>query len=178
MTGSMIRPPSAIDFPVDIDLIDRVEVIRGPSSSIYGTNAFLAVINVITRNGREMCDKLNGLEASADGGSFYSYKGRLSYGKQWAEGPEVLVSGSYYDSRGPQLFFREFNTPETRNGIARNCDYESFQSAFSKFTFKDFTLTGVYHNREKGRSHRRLWRRVRRPPYPHHRHQVLPGLEI
>ena len=142
--------PIGYDFPVDIDLIDRVEVIRGPSSSIYGTNAFLAVVNVITRNGRDMCDKVNGLEASADGGSFNSYKGRLSYGKQWAEGPEVLVSGSYYDSRGPQLYFSEFNTPDTRNGIARNCDYENFQSAFSKFSFKDFTLTGVYSNREKG----------------------------
>ena len=150
MTGSTIQAPIGYDFPVDIDLIDRVEVIRGPSSSIYGTNAFLAVVNVITRNGRDMCDKVNGLEVSADGGSFYSYKGRLSYGKQWAAGPEVLVSGSYYDSRGPQFIFPEFNTPETHNGIARNCDYENFQSAFSKFSFKDFTLTGVYNNREKG----------------------------
>jgi outer membrane receptor for ferrienterochelin and colicins len=37
------------EFPIDVDLIDRVEVIRGPSSSIYGTNAFMGVINVITR---------------------------------------------------------------------------------------------------------------------------------
>jgi outer membrane receptor for ferrienterochelin and colicins len=148
--GLYDQAPIGYDFPVDIDLIDRVEVIRGPSSSIYGTNAFFAVVNVITRNGRELCDKLKGAEVSGDGGSFYSYKGRLTYGRQWAEGPEVLVSGSYYDSRGSQLFFREFNTPENRNGIARNCDYEKFQSAFSKFSLKDFTLTGVYHNREKG----------------------------
>ncbi len=35
------------DFPLDVDLIDRVEIVRGPSSSLYGTNAFLAVVNVI-----------------------------------------------------------------------------------------------------------------------------------
>lgn len=148
--GIYDQAPVGYDFPVDIDLIDRVEVIRGPSSSIYGTNAFFAVVNVITRNGRELSAKSNGLEVSGDGGSFFSYKGRLTYGKQWAEGPEVLVSGSYYDSRGPKLFFSEFNTPESRNGVARNCDFERFQSAFSKFSFKDFTLTGAYHNREKG----------------------------
>jgi outer membrane receptor for ferrienterochelin and colicins len=148
--GLYDQAPIGYDFPVDIDLIERVEVIRGPSSSLYGTNAFFAVVNVITRNGRELGDKSKGLEVSGDGGSFYSYKGRLTYGKQWAGGPEVLVSGSYFDSRGPQLFFNEFNTPETRNGVARNCDYESFQSAFSKFALKDFTLTGAYHNREKG----------------------------
>ena len=85
--GLYDQAPIGYDFPVDIDLIDRVEVVRGPSSSIYGTNAFFAVVNVITRNGRELGGKSHGLEASADGGSFYSYKGRLTYGNQWAEGP-------------------------------------------------------------------------------------------
>src|SRR6185436_13609357 len=31
---------------VDVDLINRVEVIRGPSSSIYGDNAFFGVVNI------------------------------------------------------------------------------------------------------------------------------------
>ncbi len=37
------------EFPVDIDLIQRIEIVRGPSSSLYGAEAFFAVINVITR---------------------------------------------------------------------------------------------------------------------------------
>jgi outer membrane receptor for ferrienterochelin and colicins len=138
--------PLGTDFPVDIDLIDRVEVIRGPSSSIYGTNAFFAVINVITRSGGEV----KGLELSGDAGSFNSYKGRGSYGNKWANGPELLVSGSYYDSQGPTLFFREFDSPSTHKGIARNCDFDRFYSTFGKFSYHDLTLTGVYHSREKG----------------------------
>ena len=37
------------EFLLDVDLIERVEIIRGPSSSLYGADAFFAVINVITR---------------------------------------------------------------------------------------------------------------------------------
>ena len=53
------------EFPVDVDLIERIEIIRGPSSSVYGTGAFAAVINVITKRGRD----LSALENSAEGGS-------------------------------------------------------------------------------------------------------------
>ena len=51
-------------FILDIDLVDRVEIIRGPSSVLYGNNAFFGVINVITRQGRQ----LDGLEASSEYG--------------------------------------------------------------------------------------------------------------
>src|SRR3984885_9534136 len=42
------------EFPLDVDLIDRVEVIRGPNSSLYVASAFLGVINVITKRGRDV----------------------------------------------------------------------------------------------------------------------------
>jgi iron complex outermembrane receptor protein len=38
--------PEAI---IDLDLIDHIEVIRGPSSSVYGANAFFGVINVVLK---------------------------------------------------------------------------------------------------------------------------------
>jgi outer membrane receptor for ferrienterochelin and colicin len=65
------------DFLLDVDLIDRVEVIRGPSSSLYGTNAFLGVLNIITKRGAQM----RGVELSSEAGSFNTYKGRVTYGR-------------------------------------------------------------------------------------------------
>jgi iron complex outermembrane receptor protein len=135
------------DFPVDVDLIERVEVIRGPSFALYGSGAFFAVINVITRRGAEM----RGAEVSGAGGSFLSHKARLSYGNRWPNGPEVLVSGSYFNSPGPSsLFFPAFDRPATNNGVASKCDYEMAYNFFSKISYQDFTLTGVYGNRSKG----------------------------
>ena len=42
------------EFPLDVDLIDRVEIIRGPGSSLYGTGAFFAVVNVIAKKGADI----------------------------------------------------------------------------------------------------------------------------
>jgi len=55
-------------FIVDVDLIERVEIVRGPGSSLYGDNAILGVINVITRRGHDF----NGPEASGSVGEFES----------------------------------------------------------------------------------------------------------
>lgn len=134
-------------FVLDVDLIDRVEIIRGPSSSLYGSNAFLAVINIITRKGRDF----GGLEVSGAAGSLKTYKGRLSYGNIFQNGLEMVASGSGLDSKGNRsLFYEEFNAPATNNGITRNTDYENSYDLFTSFCFHDITLQGAYVSREKG----------------------------
>jgi outer membrane receptor for ferrienterochelin and colicins len=135
------------EFPVDVDLIERVEVIRGPSSSIYGSNAFLGVVNVITRQG----DTTKGLEISGNLASFGTKQGRLTYGNKLKNGLELLLSTSFYGNDGPsQLYFKEFDSPATNYGIAHNVDDDAFRQAFASVSFRGFTLQGVYGTREKG----------------------------
>src|SRR5690606_12344370 len=38
------------NFPVDLDLVERIEFIPGPGGAVHGPNAMFGVINVITRN--------------------------------------------------------------------------------------------------------------------------------
>lgn len=52
------------DMPVKN--IKRIEIIRGPGSALYGANAFVAVINIITRNAVD----ISGVELTGGGGSF------------------------------------------------------------------------------------------------------------
>jgi iron complex outermembrane receptor protein len=44
---------AGFDGIVSIDDIARIEVIRGPVSSVYGTNAFFGIINIVTRGAAE-----------------------------------------------------------------------------------------------------------------------------
>ncbi len=132
------------EFLVDVDMIERVEIVRGPSSSLYGTSAFFAVINVITRTDKQV----KGLELSFQPGSFGTYEGRASYGRQ-IRGLGLLLSGTFYDSQGQTLFFPEFNNPANNNGITSDTDYESYKHILATVTFHGFTLQGLYSTREK-----------------------------
>ncbi len=131
---------------VDVDLIERVELIRGAGSAIYGSNAFFGVINVITRSGASV----NGVEGSVSGGSLDTYSGRITMGKKLANGVDYLLSATTYASEGQsRLFYREFNSPATNRGFALNKDGDRYWSMLGKLSYGDFTLQSGYVTREK-----------------------------
>jgi iron complex outermembrane receptor protein len=135
---------SGPDFLLDVDLIDRVEVIRGPGSSLYGNNACFGVINVITREGRD----LDGAELSGSAGSLDTYTGRVSYGKKFGNGVELMLSGTLYDSEGDRrLHYPEFSA--INNGVAEDMDDERAGSGFASISWKALSLEGGYVKREK-----------------------------
>ncbi|MFH1371222.1 MAG: TonB-dependent receptor [Planctomycetota bacterium] len=132
-------------FPLDVDLIERVEIIRGPGSSLYGSNALLAVINVITKDAKT----LKGAELSGEVSSFDTQKGRVSYGHNFDESHNVLVSATNYKSGGQKLYFKEFDDPATNNGKVSNDDDE-FYNLFCTATAGEFSFMATYLPREKG----------------------------
>jgi iron complex outermembrane receptor protein len=140
--SALIGPEATLD----LELVERIEIIRGPSSSIYGNSAFFGVINVITRSGAQ----LDGVEAGVEGGSFSTYRGRLAYGKQLDNGLEAVVSASYLDSDGAgRLFFPELDNPRNNHGIAENADGEASRNLFGRLAYRGFTLAGAYSRRDK-----------------------------
>src|SRR6266550_1122614 len=61
---------------VNIQDIDRIEVIRGPGSALYGANAFAGVVNIITRTG----DEIAGARASVQAGDHRTFQGGIITG--------------------------------------------------------------------------------------------------
>ncbi len=82
--------PEIAQMNIPVESIDRIEVIRGPMSVIYGNNAFLGVINVVTNEiGR------NGPRVSASYGSRDSGRLFARLGTQTNDGFIVLNAGGY-----------------------------------------------------------------------------------
>jgi iron complex outermembrane receptor protein len=133
------------EFPVDVDVIERVEVIRGPASSIYGTNAIFGVVNVITRT----ADRLRGLEVSADAASLNTYRRRASYGGRLL-GIDTVLSATFLDSKGHnQLFFPEFNNAQNNFGVANHTDSDRYTDLLATLSARGLRLQAVYGSRDK-----------------------------
>lgn len=76
--------PIGTDFPIDVSLIERIEVIRGPGSSLYGTSAFFAVVNVVTSTGASR----NGFQVESRAGSLSTRGALASFGGVAGHGTE------------------------------------------------------------------------------------------
>ncbi len=134
------------EFLVDIDMIERIEVVRGPSAAIYGSSAFFAVINVVTKR----ADDVRGGEIAASAASFGAYGGRLTYGRSSEGGIDVLLSASYSEAEGrDRLYFREFDDPSTNNGIVEKADAEGFRKLSASLSKGPFSLQARHSHREK-----------------------------
>ncbi len=66
------------EFPLLLEKIARIEVIRGPNTAMYGANSYLAIINIITKQAEDM---LGGFAAITKGNKGIE-DARFSYGWQ------------------------------------------------------------------------------------------------
>jgi outer membrane receptor for ferrienterochelin and colicin len=124
--------------------VERVEVIRGPGSTLYGANAFSGVVNVITRSGKE---PFKGAKASVTYGSFNTARAQAKYGRD--VGP-VTVGGSI------EAFNTDGTFPVTDRFVDnqllkhKNDDARSV-SATARAEYKGLRMTGSYTYGERGR---------------------------
>ena len=134
------------DAMIDVSMIERVEVIRGPTSSLYGPNAVFGVVNVVTRRGRD----LDGSRIAIGLGSSNSNSGQFSTGRRLDNGLEYLVSASAGRTDGMRrIHYPELDSPVTNNGIARNVDWERNRKVFTKLRFENLTATGAFSTRTR-----------------------------
>jgi outer membrane receptor for ferrienterochelin and colicins len=138
--------PMGTDFPIDVSLIDRVEIIRGPGSSLYGTSAFFAVVNVLTKT----AGSSPGTRVDVSVGSQATRRATVSVGRVFENGNEVLVAGSGYDSAGvSRLYFPEFESPGGSDGLAIDADGDRSASVQAQASIGRIRITGALIDRSK-----------------------------
>ena len=148
------------DFQTDLGHVRRIEVVRGPGSALYGSNAFLGVINVVTWDGDTMPRPQVGL--AADGRR--TARARASGG--WTH--ERLDLGFYAHAaiaraQGDDLRFPEYASRTVAldpsagaesltlpsDGTSRGADGFDAATGHVRAFFGDFTLQANYNLREK-----------------------------
>ena len=143
------------DFPVEN--IKRIEIIRGPGSAMYGENAFTAVINIITKDAKD----IDGVKVSSGYGSFDTYDENIVFGKTYGK---VSVSGMvhYRQSDGFDGIVESDNQTRIDNSLSslgfsqvsqapgRVEDGRQEYDLNLKAVYKDVYFEGWYSNRNRG----------------------------
>ena len=134
------------ELALALNEVERIEIVRGPGSALYGTGAMLAVVNVVTKSGKTA----DGLMIAAEAGSFGNRRGELGFGREFASGADLAVSGMWLDSDGPDLFYPEYDDPATNGGRVSSLDWDRARGGYVRFSFAGLTLQGFHSSREKG----------------------------
>ena len=95
-------------LPVDINDVERIEIVRGPSAPLFGPNAASGVINIITKK----VTKPQHSYASLQYGTPNTLLGQLSFGKQVTSNLSLALSGNYQEK---ERFQTEYFNPVTNS---------------------------------------------------------------
>ncbi len=126
---------------MSVESIKKVEIIRGPGSALYGANAFLAIINIVTKN----TDDINGVQVTAGMGSFDTQHYNILFGH---EGDKIKISGfiDYYDSDGQSMFIEQ----DAIGNSGDTLEWQEKPDIGLNVSYGDFILNARYLRNEMG----------------------------
>jgi len=114
-----------IDESIPIENIEKVEIINGPGSVLYGTNSFAGVVNITTKSAGKSASAKYGSNNSMKFDAEYDYKG-------------FYASGGYFQTDG---FSPEYNYDGKKWEHPQNADNTY---GMLKYTNKSLTIIGSY----------------------------------
>lgn len=121
-TGGFPLSPAFDLFP--IENIKRVEVVRGPGSSLYGENAYWGVINIVTLSGEDLA----GGQAQAYAGARTTRSVNAIYGKKLSNG-SILGAVREYQSMFPEEFWTDDRSKFRGSDIFLKGSYRDWQAS-------------------------------------------------
>ncbi len=130
---------------IALEDVERIEVVRGPGSALYGSNAALAIVNVVTRTpGRQ-----RGTEATVRTGAWGESRAHLRMADARPGRPEWAMSVSWLDSQGRDLFYSEYDDPISNDGIAEGVDGEHALALRATAGWAGWRLAAKFNERRK-----------------------------
>lgn len=133
------------ELGVSIAGIERIEIVRGPGSSLYGTGAMFSVINIVTKDGNNF-DKTT---FAVTGGSQKDYSVSLNYGGSFFDDLKIFLSAKYFNQLGKNIYFQEFDDASTNSGLAVDLDKDNYSGFGALINFKRLKFQMKYSARKK-----------------------------
>jgi outer membrane receptor for ferrienterochelin and colicin len=146
----------------DLANVERIEIIRGPGSTLWGNSALMGVINIITRDPASF-DQSDAALGTFEISSRFEFDDRqqshnIQWGKANADGDGIVVSYTYFDSDadwyacyapGETGLERDFHNARSWN---RSWDFMPGHDAEMKAQWKGFRLLGRHASMNNARS--------------------------
>lgn len=140
-----ISPNGAYNLAhLTLDNVDRIEVLRGPQSALYGSDAMAGVINIMSRKAEKAY-----VNASYEGGSFFTNKESVEIGAA-VKKFHYSVASSRLDTKGISQAEAKNNNqerdPYDRTSVAARVDYDitenfdvggTFRYTYAHFEYDD-----------------------------------------
>ncbi len=125
LNGIILNDPQTghhnFDLPVSLEDIQRIEILEGPASNLYGPYALNGAINIVT----ETNSSKNEIFGKISGGSFNSYTGIVSAKYRMSKSQQLISFGKsgsngYRDNTDYQILhgFYQFVLPVKKNKLA------------------------------------------------------------
>ena len=126
------------DFGLDLDLVERIEIIRGPSSALYGSNGILATINIVTVTPVDGPKASISTEAGNDGPEKVMVMSSMNLGR----GANLLIEGSGFFTDGHDLVAPGLDV----NSVANHVDGQSGYHTFVNLAWGAWNITGYFND--------------------------------
>jgi outer membrane cobalamin receptor len=97
---------------IPLEFIERIELINGPPSAIYGSSAMFGAINIITKRGKD----IDGAIISSGINSFGETNASMILGNKWENGLDVLFTYKLNYFGGNDMYFREYDNTNSEYG--------------------------------------------------------------
>ncbi|MDZ7264580.1 MAG: TonB-dependent receptor [candidate division KSB1 bacterium] len=128
---------------IGLDDIERIEIVRGPSSALWGANAFLGTINIITKSP----DKSEGAAGMFTGGTSGTYSGDIQLLKKFGERGTIAFFASQYRDNIPRKI-QEWSEIAGEDVIL-NSNQRLNNNMYFKLRLGDFSFAG-HHSTADG----------------------------
>ena len=133
------------DGLTDLGDVQRIEVVRGPGSVLYGTNALSGVINVVSQSSPKPGVSA-GISTNQSGVARARVRGDARFGKDAG----VWASVALGRGNGRQFYFPEFvGSPGAEDGVARDVDGFQAGTFRGRAYWKFLSLQWSAHSYEK-----------------------------